>query len=72
MTLIVTKISFLQKGSNNSLKRKDTVNQLGARTVGTKERLKKEPVALDDNYYVSHALFRYNRKTSSNKHIQTQ
>jgi hypothetical protein len=50
--LIVTKISFSQKESKNSLKRRDTVNQLGARTVGTKERLTKEPVPLDDKNYV--------------------
>ncbi len=50
-------ISFSQKGSRNFMKRKDTVNQLGARTVGTKGRLKKKPVALGDNYYVIHALF---------------
>jgi hypothetical protein len=45
--LIVTKISFSQKVSNNSLKGRDTVNQLGARTVGVRERLKIEPAALD-------------------------
>lgn len=31
------------------MKRRDTVSQLGARTAGLKENLKKEPVALDDN-----------------------
>jgi hypothetical protein len=45
--LIATKISFSQKESNNSLKRNDTVSQLDAGTVGVKERLRKEPVALD-------------------------
>jgi hypothetical protein len=45
--LIVTKISFSQKGSNSSSKRKDTVSRLGARTVGVKERLKKEQVVSD-------------------------
>jgi hypothetical protein len=29
------------------LKRRDTLNQLGARTVGVKEKVKKEPVALE-------------------------
>ncbi len=29
------------------MKRRDTVSQSGARTVEVKERLKKEPVALD-------------------------
>ncbi len=29
------------------MKRRDTLNQLGARTVGVKENLKKEQVALD-------------------------
>ncbi len=52
-------ISFSQKGSRNFMKRKDTVNQLDARTVGTKGRLKKESVVLDDNCYVSHAHLRY-------------
>ncbi len=45
--MIATKISFSQKGSNNSSKRRDTVSQLDARTVGVKERLKKQPAALD-------------------------
>jgi len=42
--LIVTKISFSQKGSKNSLKRKDTESQLGAKTVEVKERIKEPPV----------------------------
>jgi hypothetical protein len=46
--LIVTKISFSQKVSNNSLKRRDTMNQLGARTVGVRKKPKREPVASDD------------------------
>jgi hypothetical protein len=45
--LIVTKISVSQQVSKNSLKRRDTPNQLGARTVEVKERQKKEPAALD-------------------------
>jgi hypothetical protein len=53
--LIATKISFSQRGNKNFMKRRDTATQLGARTAGTKERLKKEPVVLDDNCYVSHA-----------------
>jgi len=48
--LIVTKISFSQQGNKNSLKRRDIVNQSGARAVGVKERLKKEPVALEPNF----------------------
>ncbi|MDO9099077.1 MAG: hypothetical protein Q7U60_13280 [Candidatus Methanoperedens sp.] len=46
--LIVTKISFSQKVSKNSLKRRDTVSQLGARTVGVRKKPEKEPVASDD------------------------
>jgi hypothetical protein len=46
--LIVTKISFSQKASNNSLKRRDTLKQLGARTVGVRKKPKREPAALDD------------------------
>jgi len=48
--LIVTKISYSQKAINNSLKRRDTVSQSGAKTVGVKEKLKKVPVALDDDH----------------------
>jgi len=46
--LIVTKISFSQKVSNNSLKRRDTVNQLGAKTAGIRKKPNREPVASDD------------------------
>lgn len=39
--------------NNNSLKRKDTANQSGAKTAGVKGRVKKEPVDSGDNYYAS-------------------
>ena len=51
--MIVTKISFSQKQSNNSLKIKDTIHQLDAKTAGLKERLKKELAAFGDIDYDS-------------------
>jgi hypothetical protein len=46
--LIVTKISFSQKVSNNFLKIRDTVNQSGVRTAGVRKKPKRDPVASDD------------------------
>jgi hypothetical protein len=45
------------EGEQQFLKIRETVNQLGARTVAVKERLKKEPVALEvidyDSWFLS-------------------
>jgi len=46
--LTATKISFSQKARNNSLKRRDTVSQLGAKTVGVRRKPKRDPAASVD------------------------
>jgi len=46
--LTVKKISVLQKVTKNSLKRRDTVNLLDARTAGVRRKPRREPVASGD------------------------
>jgi hypothetical protein len=47
MPLIVTKISFSQLESRNSLKRRDTAPLYDARIVEAKGKLRKEAVGLE-------------------------
>ncbi len=57
IVLIATKISFSQKVSNNSLRRKDTVSQLDARTVVIRRKPKRDPVAsVDINLPCPHSI----------------
>ena len=62
--MIVTKILFSQKVNNNSLKRRDTVNLLDARTAGVKRKPRRKPVASDDIDYICHDLIGYNTTAS--------